>query len=140
CPVCGGLDHPYRTEAPQWHAALASLRDEAGRSQRLAEQNLALQSAHAARIEAARAQLAQIAGEEHRLAPALAQAQRAWQAHPLAREAGILTDGERSAWFSSLQEDISMRLRELGRREQAWRAAMVEHESARAAAERASAS
>lgn len=140
CPVCGSRDHPYRTEAPQWHAALASLRDEAARSQRLAEQNLALQSAHTARAEAARAQLAQIASEGAGLAPALEETQRGWQAHPLAKEAGIRTDEERAAWFATRQEEMAQCLRDLGRREQAWRAALAEQESSRAAAERAAAS
>jgi exonuclease SbcC len=144
CPVCGALDHPYRTPPrtgqPQWHAALASLREEMERCSRLAQDNLAQQSAQAALAAAGSAQLAQIDHERRHLEPTIAAAQRAWRSHPLAGELESQTGEQRSAWIASRLQENSAQLHELGQREQAWRAALAAQEEARSAFERANAS
>lgn len=84
CPVCGALSHPYASDNPQLHAALAALQAEVKRCRQLAKHNLQQQASHATQRDNCHGQLATARQELATLGAAIEACAKAWQAHPLA--------------------------------------------------------
>ncbi|SHJ87185.1 AAA family ATPase [Halomonas caseinilytica] len=112
CPVCGGLDHPWRHHPPPTPEATQLAAQQAEEERQLNEAQAALDQARQARdnlvgeyraLEAAlkqRRQDAQTAEQQHN------EARQALNDHPLHAELDAIEDAERDAWLAA-QRDAS---------------------------------
>lgn len=133
CPVCGGREHPWATQDPGLHAALAAL--EADRAQ--ARKTL---DAIAGRITAAETQGKLLEKSRFEAAQELAgltesgtAAQAEWATHPLAATAPAPA-AERKAWLADLDTLNRDALTALATQEKSWHAAQTRRDAAQLAA------
>lgn len=125
CPVCGALDHPYRSKNPQTHAMLDNLQTEVtlcrGKAQQLQQQQTTLST----RITSSRDQLNAITQQLFKLEETIKTCQSAWESHALATELGNIAANDRTLWFADQQQAVRMQLRAIGEEEKAERAAAL---------------
>ncbi|WP_020656339.1 AAA family ATPase [Massilia niastensis] len=137
CPVCGGLDHPYRDQDSQLHAMLAGLRSEVERCRAAARASQSLQATQEAALGAARARLAALEQQRGTLAARADTLKAHWDADPFADEAP--EEAQRTDWFYDQRGALREAVEGLARREQAWRQAAGARDAAQAALDRAQA-
>ncbi|MDN3519912.1 AAA family ATPase [Halomonas ramblicola] len=115
CPVCGGLDHPYRQRPPATPEAAQLAAQEA-------EEARQLEAAQDAR-DAAQTQRDQLFGEYHGLQATLERrgqeqdeaerrlnaARSALEAHPLHAELAAVGEAERDAWLQAQRDESEAR-------------------------------
>ncbi|MCE8016056.1 AAA family ATPase [Halomonas sp. MCCC 1A17488] len=106
CPVCGGLDHPFRHQPPATPEAAQLAAQQAQEEQQLTEARQAFEQAQLARNElegeyrAVLAALARCRQELQQANSRLAQAQQALIEHPLHAELNAIDAAERNAWLA----------------------------------------
>lgn len=111
CPVCGGLDHPWRHHPPQTPEAaqLAAQRAEEDRqlAQAESERDLARQRRDEllGEYRAVDAALAQHRLDLQQVEQRLTDARRRLADHPLHAELAAIDDAERSAWLAHRQQE-----------------------------------
>jgi DNA repair protein SbcC/Rad50 len=149
CPVCGALDHPYRSDSQhnaQLHAMLASLQAEVADCRRQAQQWQQQQASQQALAASSRRQCAVLAQELETLTAAIDSSTHDWQAHPLATElAGQadlsefaeMAENGGSDWFSTQRQQTQAQLQTISNEESAWRSATQAKDSAQAACDHA---
>ncbi|MFL6707630.1 MAG: AAA family ATPase [Massilia sp.] len=135
CPVCGGLDHPYRDAGGALHAVLQTLRQQVDTASAAASANLARQASEGAKLAAAEAQLARLTQDAASLAAANTILEARWQGLPLAASEPDVIDGP---WLDTQLQEVDGQLREIDANEQAARAALDAREAAQAAFDAAS--
>jgi DNA repair protein SbcC/Rad50 len=145
CPVCGALEHPYRSDrqhTAQLHAMLAGLQAEVADCRRQAQQWRQQQSTQQALAASSRQQCATLAPELEMLAAAIDASTLEWQAHPLAAElAGqaelsefaAMAENGGSDWFAVQRQQAQAQLHAISNQENAWRSAVQARDSAQAA-------
>ena len=110
CPVCGGLDHPWRRQPPATPEAaqLAAQQKEEERQLEAArsdhEQALNAHQALQAQYKVARDTQQQLKEEEPTAQARWDAARRALEAHPLIPELSAVAVGERDAWLSQQRQ------------------------------------
>jgi DNA repair protein SbcC/Rad50 len=149
CPVCGSLEHPYRSDrqhTAQLHAMLAGLQAEVADCRRQAQQWRQQQSTQQALAASCRQQCATLAPELEMLAAAIDAGTLEWQAHPLAAElAGqaelsefaAMAENGGSDWFAVQRQQTQAQLHATSDEENAWRHAVQARDSAQAACDSA---
>lgn len=88
CPVCGGVEHPYRHQDERLHAVLQGLSDELAARRAEQRANVNAQAAGRAAFDAAGERIAVLEREHEGLLAALAQLDAEWRDNPLAAESG----------------------------------------------------
>ncbi|OON62327.1 exonuclease SbcC [Massilia sp. KIM] len=137
CPVCGGLDHPYRHQDAQLHAMLSGLRAEVERCRGAVRANGAAQATQDAILGSARERLAALAQQRGALDGRIAALADEWEQHPAALEAPA--EAEREAWFADARAALREAAEELVRGEQAMRQAAAARDAAQAELDKAQA-
>ncbi|MGQ4877709.1 AAA family ATPase [Billgrantia sp. LNSP4103-1] len=106
CPVCGGLEHPYRHRPPETPEAAQLAAQQAQEEQQLTEARQARERAQHERDElegeyrAVMASMIRCRQELHEAEERLAQAQQALAGHPLHAELNAIDAAERDAWLA----------------------------------------
>ena len=104
CPVCGGLEHPYVSDAPQVIAILAGLRKNVADTRKSLSGLAEKLSATEAELKTTRQQLQQISTELAAVGRSLAEEQQKWLAHPLQSDLAAQDEQTRTPWLTeSLQ-------------------------------------
>jgi DNA repair protein SbcC/Rad50 len=149
CPVCGALDHPYRSDSQhtaQLHAMLDSLQAEVADCRRQVQQWQQQQSTQQALAASSRQQGAALAQELETLTTAIDGSTHAWQAHPVAAELAGQADLSEFAemaenggnnWFAAQRQQTQAQLQAISTEESAWRNATQARDSTQAAYEHA---
>ena len=132
CPVCGALDHPYRSENLQLHSMLDSLRTEVTLCRERVHQLQQKHTTHSTRAADSRSQLANIVQQLLKLEESIQIRQSAWESHTLASELGDIETSERARWFSDQQHAVRALLQAIADEEQAERDARFAREQAQA--------
>jgi exonuclease SbcC len=132
CPVCGGLDHPYRHQDERLHAVLQQLSDELAAQRSEQRANLNAQADQRAAFEAAGERLALLGREREALVAALAQLDAEWSENPLAAEAPA-EDKPRAAWLTDQQAALRAAMASLDARDAALRHAVLARDAAQQA-------
>ncbi|MBW6392514.1 AAA family ATPase [Billgrantia antri] len=106
CPVCGGLDHPFRQQPPATPEAAQLAAQQAQEEEQLAEAKQAFEQAQRERNDlegeyrAVMAALARCRQELQQADGRLAQAQQTLAEHPLHAELNAIDTAERDAWLA----------------------------------------
>ncbi|WP_426113307.1 AAA family ATPase [Massilia sp. PWRC2] len=129
CPVCGGLEHPYRHASPALHAVLHQLRQQVDSCRAAAAANLARQASAAARLAASETQAATLLPASAALETQLAQLTVQWQAQAPLQNQG--SDSDILAWFDDHLQAVAAQLQRIDDSEQAARTALAAREAAR---------
>jgi exonuclease SbcC len=132
CPVCGGLEHPYRHQDERLHAVLRELSDELAARRTEQRANLNAQADQRAAFEAAGERLALLGREREALVAALAQLDAEWNENALAAEAPA-EDEARAAWLTEQQAALRAALASLDARDAALRHAVLARDAAQQA-------
>jgi exonuclease SbcC len=130
CPVCGALDHPYRSENQQLHAMLDSLQAEVTRCREQVQQLQLQQTMHSTRATSSRSQLDAITQQLLKLEEAIQTDKSAWESHTLASELGNTETNERTRWFTDQQQAVRAQLQAITDEEQAERDARFARDQA----------
>ncbi|WP_043529984.1 AAA family ATPase [Litchfieldella xinjiangensis] len=110
CPVCGGLEHPYRHTPPVTPEAAQLAAQQAQEDAQLAEARQAWEQAQRVRDDlegeyrALKAAIARFQQERQEAEARLAQANQALTHHPLHAELGAIHADERDAWLAHQQQ------------------------------------
>ncbi|MGR4069148.1 AAA family ATPase [Billgrantia sp. C5P2] len=121
CPVCGGLEHPFRHQPPVTPEAAQLAAQQAQEQQQLAEARQAWEQAQRKRDEfegeyrAVMAAMARCRQELHQADSRLALAQQALAEHPLHAELNVIDTAERDAWLAYQRRESDVE-REQGER------------------------
>ncbi len=129
CPVCGAVDHPYATHAPQVDALLDGLRQGVERAQAALQQLAREQGEAQAAQAAAGAQLAALDLELAAQQAAAARLEADWQAHPLHAE----LQAQAPAALPALQRETTAELDALLHTEARWRDSLRRRDAAQQA-------
>ena len=121
CPVCGALDHPYRSETPQLHAVLSELQEEVKLSRERVQQLQQKQTAHSTRATDSRAHLVIVTQHLLKLEESIHTCQSVWEAHTIADELDDIEADERARWFVQQQSTVRARLKVISDEEQTER-------------------
>ncbi|APX92278.1 chromosome segregation protein SMC [Halomonas sp. 1513] len=117
CPVCGGLDHPWRQQPPTTPEAAQLAAQEAEEARQLDDAKQARDAAQQQRdtllgeYRAVEAALAQGHKALEETDQRLASARSALQEHPLYGELAEVNDAQRDAWLRAQQDDSESRRR-----------------------------
>lgn len=104
CPVCGGLDHPYVSDAPKVNAILAGLRANVTEARKALSVLAEKIGANETELKTCRQQLQQISVELATVGRSLAEEQQKWLTHPLQSDLATLDEQSRTPWLTeSLQ-------------------------------------
>ena len=148
CPVCGGLDHPYRQEDSGLRAMLSGFQHEVAHGRKQLQANMDLQAALRATMQTSLDQQAAIAVENKTLQQALEKARGAWAAQRLASSAAATTgsaeldtllfaqlppEPERADWFEQQLQRAAAVSQSLEQQERALHAATAARDQAQAA-------
>lgn len=125
CPVCGALDHPYRSDNPQMHAMLDSLRAEVTICREHVHHLQQKHTTHSTRTTDSRVQLNSIAQQLIKLDESVQTKQSVWGAHILASELGDIETIERVRWFADQQQTVRALLQTITNEERAERDARL---------------
>ncbi len=132
CPVCGALDHPYRSDNPQLHAMLDSLRAEVSLCRERVHQLQQKHTTHSTRAIDSRSQLDNIAQQLLKLEESIQARQSAWGSHTLASELGDIEANERAGWFIAQNQAVIALIQAIADEEQAERDAGFARDQAQA--------
>ena len=121
CPVCGALDHPYRSENPQLHTVLSNLQEEVKLSRERVHQLQQKQTAHSIRATDSRAHLAIVTQHLLKLKESIHTCQSVWESHAIADELDDIEADERARWFVQQQSSVRALLKTISDEEQAER-------------------
>ncbi|MDD4912437.1 MAG: AAA family ATPase [Sideroxydans sp.] len=132
CPVCGALDHPYRSTHPQLHAMLDSLKGEVAQCRERVQQLQQKQTTNSTRAEDGRHQLDGIASQLRNLENSIQVSQSAWESHALAGELGSIDSGAKSSWLADQQQSVRAQLQAIAEEEKAERDAALARDLAQA--------
>ncbi|MBD3896100.1 AAA family ATPase [Halomonas sp. ML-15] len=117
CPVCGGLDHPWRQQPPATPEAAQLAAQEAEEARQLDDAKQARDDAQQQRdtlvgeYRAVEAALVQGHKELEETERRLTSARSALQAHPLYSELEEVNEAQRDAWLRAQQDDSEARRR-----------------------------
>ena len=132
CPVCGSLEHPYRSVDPLARALLESLHAEevlCRDALQSVQHQLTVQRTVA---QACRSQLQQLGLQLPALQEAIDSGLAAWQACPLAAELCRLVEPSIGGWFAAQKSALRAQLTDMAVEEQAERAAQMALDQAQA--------
>jgi exonuclease SbcC len=130
CPVCGALDHPYRSDNPQLHAMLNSLQTEVAQCRERVQQLQQKQTTNSTRAEDGRRKLEAIAIQLRDLEEGIQASQSAWESHVRAGELGSIDSDARLSWLSDQQQLVRTQLQAIADEEQAERDATLARDRA----------
>ena len=140
CPVCGALDHPYRTTDPQLQAALQRLQAEVVNCRKDVQENLQHQATQSALLESHRQHMERLEQERRTLDESLHTTREQWNHHALviatdAAPSALATcaPADRMAWFSAESALTQVALQEVSQQERAWHLANEAQAKAQAA-------
>lgn len=104
CPVCGGIDHPYVSEAPKVNAILAGLRANVAEARKALSVLAEKIGANETELKTLRQQLHQISADLATVGRSLADEQKKWLTHPLQSDLSALDEQTCTRWLNeSLQ-------------------------------------
>ncbi|MGM0982223.1 MAG: AAA family ATPase [Pseudomonadota bacterium] len=118
CPVCGGLEHPWRQQPPATPEAAQLKAQEAEEADQLEEARQARDTAQQQRDERlGEYRAVEAALTQHRQDLAAAERQRdaarqAYEAHPLQEELAAVSEPEREGWLRDQREQSDTRRRQ----------------------------
>ena len=136
CPVCGGIDHPYRHDGGPLQDMLLQLRAEVQSCRDKLQHNMRHESAQQAKLQSSIEQLTVIAAEQHIINDAIGQYQPRWQS-AIAALPGCPDDGAAAEWLATRQAALLAALRLLDEQEQGYRRAVRARDVAQTACEQA---
>ncbi|WP_036168440.1 AAA family ATPase [Massilia sp. 9096] len=141
CPVCGGLEHPYRHQDDRLHALLEELSADLGQRRLDQRANLNAQADARAAFESAGERLTMLAREREGTAGALDQLEAEWDENPLAAQAPGDDDGERErgAWLAAQQTALRGAFEALETRDAQLQRAVLARDAAQQAWDQANA-
>lgn len=138
CPVCGALEHPYRSENPQLHALLDSLQAEVTRCRDQVQQLQQQQTTHSTLAASSLSQLGAITQQLLKLEDAIQTCKSAWESHALSSKLGdIATNNERTRWFADQQQTARVQLQGIADEEKSERDAGLARDKAQTECDRA---
>lgn len=123
CPVCGALDHPYRTDDPQLRNMLAALQAELARCRAALQELVRAQATQAALESGSRAQHDALVQQLNQLEHTLQANQQAWNAQAVAAELDAIAADSRADWFVSQQLALKQQLQSITEEDSAAHAA-----------------
>ena len=137
CPVCGALEHPYRSENPQLHAMLDNLQAEVTRCRDQVQQLQQQQTTHSTLAASSRSQLGAITQQLIKLEDAIQTGKSAWESHAIASELGYIEANERTRWFTDQKQTVQAQLQAIGNEEKSERDAASARDNAQTECNRA---
>lgn len=137
CPVCGALEHPYRSENPQLHALLDSLQAEVTRCRDQVQQSQQQQATHSTLATSSLSQLGAITQQLLKLEDAIQTCKLAWESHALASELGNIEPNDRTLWFADQKQTVQAQLQAIGDEEKSERDAALARDKAQTECDRA---
>jgi len=137
CPVCGALEHPYRSENPQLHALLVSLQAEVTRCRDQVQQLQQQQTTHSTLATSSLSQLGVITQQLLTLEDAIQTCKLAWESHARASELGNVEANDRTLWFTDQKQTVQAQLKAIGDEEKSERDAALARDKAQTECDRA---
>ncbi len=137
CPVCGALEHPYRSENPQLHAILDSLQAEVTRCRNQVQQLLQQQATHNTLTASSVSQLDAVTQQLLKLAETIQTGKSAWESHALTSELANIETNERTRWFTDQQQTLRVQLQVISDEEKSERDAALARDKAQTECDRA---
>ena len=137
CPVCGALEHPYRSENPQLHALLDSLQAEVTRCRDQVQQLQQQQTTHSTLATSSLSQLGVITQQLLQQEDTIQTCKLSWESHALASELGDMAVNERTRWFTDQQQTVRAQLQGIGDEEKSERVAALSRDKAQTECDKA---
>ena len=137
CPVCGALEHPYRSENPQLHALLDSLQTEVTRCRDQVQQLQQQQTMHSTLTTSSLSQLGVITQQLLTLGDAIQSCKLAWESHALAIELVNIETNDRTPWLTDQKQTVQAQLKAIGDEEKSERDAALARDKAQTECDRA---
>ena len=106
CPVCGGLDHPYVSDAPKVNAIIAGLRENVADTRKSFAVLAEKLGANETELKTSRQQLQQISVELAAIGRSLDEEQQKWLTHPLQSDLAPLDEPTRTPWLTESLQSI----------------------------------
>lgn len=130
CPVCGGLEHPYVSDAPKVNAILAGLRANVSEARKALSVLAEKIGANETELKTSRQQLQQISVELAAVGRSLAEEQQKWLAHPLHSDLATLDEQTCTPWLAESLQSIKDSLTKLTKEESDSREAIRQKDAA----------
>lgn len=130
CPVCGALEHPYVSDAPQVNAILTGLRANVADARKSLAALAEKLGANENELKTSQQQLQKISDELSATDRSLAEEQQKWHTHPLQSELAPLEEQNRTPWLAESLQSVKDALTALTQEESNCREALRQKEMA----------